>query len=91
MERVLSVSAAGTHRLYPLTLLEQRAVTNAQLRDVPYVEFTKPGMASPLNMHDTFDGRPIPAATAFGRRLEGRVLELAWRNGRRVDLETGSE
>jgi hypothetical protein len=91
MERVLSISVAGKHRLYPLTLLERHAVTNAQLDGTPYVVFAKPGMASPLDSERIDDGRPIPAATAFQRRLDGRELEFALREGRRVDLQTGSE
>jgi hypothetical protein len=91
MERVLSVSAGGKHRLYPLSVLEPQHVTNAELPGVPYVVFAKPGMASPLDTARTEDGRAIPAATAFARTLDGRVLEFAWRDGRRVDLQTGSE
>ena len=91
MERVLSVSVAGKHRLYPLTVLERHAVTNADLAGTPYVVFTKPGMASPLDSARIEEGRPIPAATAFGRTLDGRVLEFALRAARRVDAQTGSE
>ncbi len=91
MERVLSVSVVGKHRLYPLTVLERHPVTNAELRGTPYVVFAKPGMASPLDSARTDEGRPIPAATAFQRSLDGRVLDFAHRDGRRVDLQTGSE
>ncbi|TMK79458.1 MAG: DUF3179 domain-containing protein [Actinobacteria bacterium] len=39
----------------------------------------------------TGEGRPIAAATAFQRRLEGRVLEFELRDGRYIDAQTGSE
>lgn len=91
MERVLSVSAEGKHRLYPLTLLERRAVANRTLAGLPYVIFVKGGMASPLDEARIAEGRPIPAATAFDRRLEGRVLEFALRDGKYVDDATASE
>ncbi len=91
MERVLSVSVAGRHRLYPLTLLEKRPVANRDLGGVPYVVFAKGGMASPLDRVNIEEGRAIPAATAFERRLDARVLEFAWRDGRWVDTGTGSE
>jgi hypothetical protein len=91
MERVLSVSVAGKHRLYPLTVLERHAVTNAELSGTPYVIFTKSGMASPLDSARVEEGRAIPAATAFQRRLDARVLEFASRDGRRIDVQTGSE
>jgi hypothetical protein len=58
---------------------------------VPYVIFAKGGMASPLDQASIHEGRPILAATAFERRLEGRVLEFALRDGKYVDTATGSE
>jgi hypothetical protein len=91
MERVLSVSAGSKHRLYPLTLLERHPVANLELAGIPYVVFAKSGMASPLDQARIEAGRPIPAATAFERRLEGRVLEFALRDGRYVDAATASE
>jgi hypothetical protein len=91
MERVLSVSAAGKHRLYPLTLLEKHPVVNGELGDLPYVVFAKRGMASPLDEARIAEGRPIPAATAFSRKLGERTLEFGLRGGRYVDTTTGSE
>ncbi len=91
MERVLSVSVAGKHRLYTLSVLEPHAVTNGELNGTPYVVFAKPGMASPLDSERIDDGRPIPAATAYQRRLDGRLLEFALRDGHRVDVQTGSK
>jgi hypothetical protein len=91
MERVLSVSAGGGHRLYPLSLLERHPVSNRELAGVAYVVFARGGMASPLDAREMAEGRPIAAATAFERRLEARVLEFEARDGRFFDRETGSE
>jgi len=91
MERVLSVSVAGKHRIYPLTLLEKHAVSNRELAGVPYVVLAKPGMASPLDKPRIDAGRPIPAATAFDRRLQGRTLEFTRRGAHTLDTATGSE
>jgi hypothetical protein len=91
MERVLSVSIGGQHRLYPYTLLEKHPVANREFGGVPYVVLAKPGTASPLDRPQTSEGRPIPSATAFDRRLEGRTLEFELRAGRFVDRATGSE
>ena len=91
MERVLSVSAAGKHRLYPLTFLERHPLLNHELGGLPYAVFAKDAMASPLDSERIERGRSIPAATAFDRRLDGRVLEFELRGGRYVDRETGSE
>jgi hypothetical protein len=91
MERVLSVSAGGKHRLYPLTLLESHPVANGELSALPYVVFSKGGMASPLDSDRIDAGRPIPAATAFERRIDGRLLMFEVREGKYIDAETGSE
>jgi hypothetical protein len=91
MERVLSVSVGAHHRLYPLTLLEQRAVANRELAAVPYVVFVKQGMASPLDKERIAEGRQIAAATAFDRRLEGRLLVFEARDGKIFDAQTGSQ
>ena len=91
MERVLSLSAGGKHRLYPLSLLERHRIANRELGGVPYVVFTRPAMASPLDDERIERGRPIPAATAFERRLDARVLRFELRGERYFDLETGSE
>ena len=91
MERVLSVTAGGKHRLYPLTLLEKHPVSNRELGGLPYVVFAKGGMASPLDRPNIEEGRAIPAATAFDRRLLGRKLEFTLRNGRFHDTGTDSE
>ncbi|TAK49460.1 MAG: DUF3179 domain-containing protein [Betaproteobacteria bacterium] len=90
MERVLSVSAGGKHRLYPLSLLEHHPVSNRELGSVPYVVFARTGMVSPLDADRIEAGRSIAAATAFDRRIEGRTLEFAYRDGRWVDGATGS-
>jgi hypothetical protein len=91
MERVLSVTVAGKHRLYPLGVLERQPVSNQLLGDVPYVVLAKPGMVSPLDSSRIDEGRAIPAATAFDRRLGGAVLEFAQRGERVVDTQTGSQ
>ena len=91
MERVLSVSVAGRHRIYPLMLLEKHPVANRELAGVPYVVFAKDGMASPLDTARIEEGRSIPAATAFSRSLGERTLEFELRGGKYVDTATGSE
>ena len=91
MERVLSVSLGAKHRLYPLTLLERHAVTNRELAGLPYVIFSKGGLASPLDSERIEAGRAIAAATAFERRLDGKLLDFVFRDGKYLDSATGSE
>lgn len=91
MERVLSVSVGGKHRLYALSMLERHAVLNEQFAGLPYVVFSKGGMASPLDTDRIEAGRSIPAATAFERRVDGQVLKFDLVKGKTIDAETGSE
>ena len=87
MERVLSVR----NRLYPFSVLARHAVLNRSQGDLSYVIFVKPGMHSPLDREVIAHSRPIPAATAFERRLDDRRLSFEARDGRYFDRETGSE
>jgi hypothetical protein len=87
MERVLSVK----NRLYPLSLLEGHAVLNRSIGELPYVIFVKAGMHSPLDREVIAHSRPIPAATAFERRVDGKTLTFEARDARYVDRETGSQ
>jgi hypothetical protein len=91
MERVLSVSAGGKHRLYPLSLLERHPVLNQEISGLHYVVLAKNNMTSPLDSARIEEGRAIPAATAFERRLDGRALQFEVREGKYIDAETGSE
>jgi len=86
MERVLSVRK----RLYPFSVLAGHAVLNRSQGDLPYVIFVKPGMHSPLDREVIAHSRPIPAATAFERRIDGRTLTFELRDERYVDRESGS-
>jgi Protein of unknown function (DUF3179) len=91
MERVLSITVNRKHRIYPFAVLEKTAVVNAEIGGVPYVVLVKTGMTSPLDRGSIAEGRTIPAATAFDRRLDGHVLEFRARDGKLYDVASGSE
>ena len=91
MERVLSVTVGGKHRLYPLSVLEGHRAVSQEMGGVPYVVLAKPGMASPLDRQRVDEGREIVATGAFDRRLDGEVLEFTQRDGRVIDTATQSE
>jgi hypothetical protein len=90
MERVLSISAGAQHRIHPFSLLEKTPVVNAELAGTPYVIFVKRDMLSPLDEERIAASRPIPAATAFHRRLGNRLLEFRQEEGGIVDTATRS-
>ncbi len=91
MERVLNVSVADTHRLYPFSLLKKRPVINDTVADVPVVVFSRMGTLSVLDASEIKNSRTVASATAYDRRLDGRVLQFELRGGKLVDLQTGSE
>lgn len=73
-----------------LSQLEKHPVVNVEIAGLAYAVFAKPGMISPLDSESIHDARPIPAAAAFERRIDGRVLEFKAENGQIVDRSTGS-
>jgi len=91
MERVISVTIGKRHRIYPFAVLEKQAVINDELDGQPIAIFSRGGMASPLDQERIEHGRQIPAASAFSRMSDGQVLRFAERNGKIVDVATGSE
>lgn len=90
MERVLSISAGGRHRIYAFSRLEKTPVVNGELAGSPYVVFVKRGMLSPLDEERIAASRAIPAATAFSRRLGERVLRFEREAGGIEDTATRS-
>ena len=91
MERVVSVTANGRHRIYPFSQLRGTGVLNDHVARVPVVIFHQRNLRSVLDKARIRESRIIQAATAFDRRLGDRVLEFHVKNDRIRDAETGSE
>jgi hypothetical protein len=91
MERVLNVSVSGTHRLYPFSILKNQPVINDTVEGVPVVVFSRMGTLSVLDESVIKNSRTVASATAYDRRLDGRVLHFELRDGKLVDSQTGSE
>ena len=90
MERVLSVEAGGAQRIYPFSALRERPLVNDEVGGQPVAVFTQRGTLSALDERQIASSRSVPSATAWHRRLDGRVLEFALRDGTIVDRQTGS-
>ena len=90
MERVLNVSVAGRHRLYPFSALSRVPVVNDEVGGVPVVVMSREGTLSVLDDERIADSRTVLSATAYRRRSGGRELHFEVVEGRIVDLETGS-
>jgi hypothetical protein len=91
MERVLAVKSGSRIRIYPFAALAERPVIDDEIGGEPIAVFSQEGLLSALDAEAIRDSRRVPAAAAYSRRLEGRVLRFERRDGRIVDRETGSE
>lgn len=91
MERVLGVRLGSDTLVYPLSKLRSSPVINDDVRGEPLVIVATAQMRSPLDRSRISESRSIPAAAAFDRRVQGRVLDFVWRNHTLVDEQTGSE
>ncbi|MCP5150864.1 MAG: DUF3179 domain-containing protein [Ectothiorhodospiraceae bacterium] len=90
MERVLNVSVAGRHRLYPLSALRGKPVLNDRVGDLDVVVLSRDDSRSVLDADAIAASRLVPAANAFGRKVGNRVLTFEHRGDAIVDRETGS-
>lgn len=91
MERVLGVRIGSDTRVYPLSKLRNNPVINDDVSGEPVVVVATAQMRSPLDRSRISESRRIPAAAAFHRSAQGRVLNFTWRNDTLVDEQTGSE
>jgi hypothetical protein len=90
MERVLNVSIGGEHKLYPFSVFKSNPVINDEVGGTPVVVFSRQGTLSVLDGSVIADSREIPSATAYDRRLDGRVLDFEMRDGHMVDRQSGT-
>lgn len=90
MERVISVTSGATQKIYPFSALSQTPVINDEIAGLPVVILSKAGTLSVLDEETIRASRTIPSATAFDRRISGRILHFEWHDGGIRDRETGS-
>lgn len=91
MERVLGITHGGKTRIYPFSALAAAPVINDEVGGEPIAVLSQEGMLSALDAEIIRDSRRVPAAAAYSRRQNERVLSFERRDGRIVDRETGSE
>lgn len=91
MERVLGVMRNTTLRVYPLSVLLLQPVINDEVGGEPVVVFSRQGMLSALDKERIRESRQIPAAAAYSRKLQKRVLNFEQRGSSIIDRDTGSE
>jgi hypothetical protein len=90
MERVLNVSINDTHKIYPFSIFKQEPVINDEVQGMPVVVFSRQGTLSALDGSVIADSRKVPSATAYDRRLDGKVMSFEVRDGHVVDRQSGT-
>ena len=91
MERVLHVSIGGKNKLYPFSALKSQPLVNDNFQKTPVAVFTKAGNNfSALDNGDISKSKLVPAAIAYDRRVDDRVLDFELNNGQIRDRQTGS-
>lgn len=90
MTRVLNVSVASQHKLYPFTAFKREPVINDRVDSLPVVVMSRAGTLSALDAQTIAESRTVPSATAYDRRLDGHTLDFELRDGAITDTRTGS-
>ena len=91
MERVLNITQASQHKLYPFSVLKKEAVVNDTIGDVQVVVFSRDGTRSALDRSKIAKSRIVPSATAFARKIGNQTLKFWLSNGKLLDRQTGSQ
>ncbi len=90
MERVLGIVHGGRTRIYPFSAFSEGGVINDELGALPLAVFYRRDTLSALDAARMRDSRLVHAATAFDRRLDGRVLRFELVADEIVDRESGT-
>jgi Protein of unknown function (DUF3179) len=90
MERVATLEVNGDTAAYPFSHIKQVHVVDDTVGGVPAVILYQSGTRSALDGSTIASSRDVGSATAFERRVSGRVLTFSWRTDHVVDDETGS-
>ena len=90
MERVIAVSIGGEDKAYPFHITWDRHVIQDVVGGQPIVVFHAGGAVSPLDQARISRSREIGSAGVFSPFLEGDMLRFRYKDGRFVDVETGS-
>lgn len=90
MARVLGIETDRRSHVFPLTALAAAPLQNRELDGLPVVIIANRHLRSVLDRERIAESRTVPAANAYDRRLDGRVLEFSLQDGAIVDRQTGS-
>ncbi|MBW7991700.1 MAG: DUF3179 domain-containing protein [Planctomycetes bacterium] len=90
MEKVVTISMAGSDKAYPYSVTQKLQVINDKIADVPVVVFHADGAISALDKGRISSSRNIGSTGVFDRRVDGRTLSFRYSNGSFYDKQTAS-
>lgn len=90
MQRVLAVRGDGWQRIYPLRLFQDRDLIQEQVHGVPVLVIGGRQVRSALDAGSIDEGRHVPTAIAFDRRIDGEALDFVFDGQTLRDRQTDS-
>jgi hypothetical protein len=90
MEKVVTISMAGSDKAYPYSVTQKLQVINDQIADVPLVVFHTDGAVSALDKNLISSSRNVGSTGVFDRRVDDRILSFRYSNGNFYDKQTSS-
>lgn len=91
MARVLTIELNNEAVAYPYDVLSEANIINDNVGGEKVVVLWAEGTASALDTGNIPEGRDVGAAAAYSRVLDGSTLEFEFKDGKILDLQTGSE
>ncbi len=90
MEKVVTISMAGSDKAYPYSVTNKLQVINDNIADVPIAVFHADGAVSALDKRRISSSRNVGSTGVFDRRVDGQILSFRYSNGKFYDKQTAS-
>lgn len=90
-ERVLAIEVDGQAIAFPFSALSEHVVLEGEIAGIELVAFWQPGAVSPLDDFFIIGGRNVGSAGAFLPVIDGERVTFEARDGKIVDVATGSQ
>ncbi|MCP4261967.1 MAG: DUF3179 domain-containing protein [Planctomycetes bacterium] len=90
MEKVVTISMAGSDKAYPYSVTRKLQVINDNIAGVPLVIFHSDGAVSALDKTRIDSSRQVGSTGVFDRRVDGQTLSFSHSNGGFYDKQTHS-
>lgn len=90
MERIINIRSNGEHKIYPLSIIQEKGVINDEFDDQKVVFFYDDGMTSVLDDGDISKAKKVGSVTVFEPVVDDHALTFKKKKGQFIDRETQS-